>query len=301
MVELKIKLPDDYINAEERSGYHVSSDMKKVWAVELDLLETLLRVCRDHNLKIFADGGTLLGAVREHGFIPWDDDIDLVMMRADYEKLCRIAPKVFKKPYFFQNYHTEKGYPRRHAQFRNIQTTGILKNEMDKCYSFNQGIFLDIFVLDGLYEDSKKQLWQRRRGEFVQKLINARCNPKSRIKIVHYLCKMIPWVFLTKRMDKIVTEKDAQSSRLVVNYGFSFELGSKLVSRERKYYEEDPIVVPFEFVKIPIPKHYDSWLRSRYGDYMKPSKAGAVHSGVIFDTDLSYKNYMKSNGGVQNG
>lgn len=293
MVDLNLKIPDGFLDEEVRSGYTVTTEMKKVWAVELDLLNELLRVCKEHDIKIFADGGTLLGAVREHGFIPWDDDIDLVMLRSDYDKLCSIAPKAFSHPYFLQNYHTDKGYPRCHAQFRNSLTTAILKDEIDSEYTFNQGIFLDIFVLDGLYEDEKKQLSQRKRGEILQKLLKHRCDPKSKKKIIHYGTKLIPWKCLIGLIDKVTQEKNEKGSKMVVNYGFSFTLGKNVTRREHRVYDEKPIYVDFEFMTIPIPSQYDEWLRSRYGDYMKPSKAGAVHSGVVFDTDCDYKEYLK--------
>ena len=102
MVSLNIKLPENFLDEEIRDDYVVSSQMKQVWAVELDLLNKILEVCKKYNIKIIASGGTLLGAVRHKGFIPWDDDIDLMMMRDQYDKLCDVAEKEFKYPYFFQ-------------------------------------------------------------------------------------------------------------------------------------------------------------------------------------------------------
>ena len=107
MVNLKISLPEGFLDEEVRDGYKVSHEMKKVWAVELDLLAEFQRVCKKHNIKYIASGGTMLGAVRHKGFIPWDDDIDLMMLREEYEKLCIVAPSEFKHPYYFQTDRTD--------------------------------------------------------------------------------------------------------------------------------------------------------------------------------------------------
>ena len=156
MVDLKLKIPENFIAEEIRCGYKVTQQMKEIWAVELDLLSEFDRVCTKYNIKYFACGGTLLGAIRHHGFIPWDDDIDLAMARKDYEKLCEVAPKEFVHPYFFQTEYTDPGSLRGHAQLRNSITTGILKEEYPLRKKINQGIFIDIFPLDGVPEDHTK-------------------------------------------------------------------------------------------------------------------------------------------------
>jgi len=81
-----MRLPDGFLQSEYRDGYFVDATMKRVWAVELDLLEQFQNICKRHSLKYYAIGGTLLGAVRHKGFIPWDDDIDVGMPRADYDQ-----------------------------------------------------------------------------------------------------------------------------------------------------------------------------------------------------------------------
>lgn len=139
-------LPDKFFEPETICNFFVSEKRKKIWAVEMDLYRELERVCKKHNLRYWAIGGTLIGAVRHHGFIPWDDDIDVCMPREDYEKLCGLYSKEFSSPYFLQTPQTDPGYYFSFAKFRNSNTTAIsmpFKNSL-----FNQGIFIDVFPLD---------------------------------------------------------------------------------------------------------------------------------------------------------
>ena len=84
---IKIKLPEHFLEKEVRCGYSVTEKAKKIWAVELDLLAEFDRVCRKHDINYQIFAGTLLGAVRHEGFSPWDDDVDVCLLRGDYEKL----------------------------------------------------------------------------------------------------------------------------------------------------------------------------------------------------------------------
>ena len=100
MIKLKINIPPTFFDEEVRCNYIVKSLMKEVWAVEMDLLEEAKRVFEKYNLRWYAIGGTLLGAVRHKGFIPWDDDIDIAMPRSDYAKSQELAGDEFCYPYF---------------------------------------------------------------------------------------------------------------------------------------------------------------------------------------------------------
>ena len=178
MLPIKIDLPEGFLDEEERCGYLVSSKMKKLWAVELDLLAELDRVCKKHNLQYFADSGTLLGAVRHKGFIPWDDDIDVVMLREDYDYLIQKCAGEFKHPYFLQSAYTDDGYLRTHAQLRNSMTTMMLPNEAMKV-KFNQGVFLDVFPLDYLPENERDIKRKVKKMDLYRKFFNKRINLKN--------------------------------------------------------------------------------------------------------------------------
>ena len=82
----------DFFREEERCGYLITEKMKRVWAVQLAMVDEVERICRKYGLRYFADSGTLIGAVRDRGYIPWDDDIDLAMLREDYDRFVKVAP-----------------------------------------------------------------------------------------------------------------------------------------------------------------------------------------------------------------
>ena len=102
-----MRIPSSFWEAEERDGFLVTAERKAVWAVELRLLAQLDAVCRRYGLAYFAGGGTMLGAVRHGGFIPWDDDIDLFMLRRDYDRLLALGGAAFSPPYFLQTAYND--------------------------------------------------------------------------------------------------------------------------------------------------------------------------------------------------
>ena len=102
-----MELHEKFYEEEVRCGYLVTQKMKKVWAVGLNLLEQFDKICQAHGLRYYACYGTLLGAVRHQGFIPWDDDIDVAMFRDDYERLKLIAQEEISYPYFLQNSYND--------------------------------------------------------------------------------------------------------------------------------------------------------------------------------------------------
>ena len=182
---IKIELPEHYLEEEVRCDYTVSRKMKEVWAVELDLLSELARVCSKHNIEFYAEGGTLLGCIRHKGFIPWDDDIDIAMTRDNYRKLCA-ATDDFHFPYFLQTEQTDFGSMRGHAQLRNSLTTGALESETD--LQINQGIFIDIFPMDVVpdapeaFENQKEDIYKFKKKAFFygRKLFSL--SKKSKLK-----------------------------------------------------------------------------------------------------------------------
>lgn len=290
-----MEFDNDFLKEEERCGFTVSAEMKKVWAVQLDLLERFQEVCHRHGLRFFASGGTLLGAIRHKGYIPWDDDIDIMMMREDYEKLLAIAPQEFTAPYFFQTAWNDKQYSRGHAQLRNSNTTAILASEKGH-FAFNQGVFIDIFPTDAVPDDDAAFAAQRKKIKFWEMMlkITARypANPRKNLikNVVHLVASLVPYRFSFKQLEKACTAYNGQGMKRVGLLSF-------LADDERLIFPAEAFehieTVPFENITIDIPADYDTLLAHQYGDYMTMKQENSYHGGIIFDTERSYLDYLR--------
>lgn len=314
MVNLKIQLPDGFLNEEVRCGYTVTRQRKEVWAVELDLLREFSRVCNKYNLKYCADGGTLLGAIRHHGFIPWDDDLDIAMLRSDFEKLNEVASTEFKKPYFWQTEETDKGSARGHAQLRNSDTTSIIKTEYERQRNnnFNQGIFIDIFPFDTVIDDPKKlaeqdlnrlKLFEKYREildsvdyfyfkPWVDEVGKRHFNLKKACRHFKHTLLKDSYVPIYDQFIKEITKyNDIDDSKYVAD--LCMPLSLKRIRRFRVDFENLK-EIDFEFLKIPAFVNYDRNLKMLYGDdYMKPINTNSEHGGLILDTNKSYEWYLE--------
>ena len=103
-----LQFEESFFEGETRNDFYIEPMMKRCWAASLEVLAEIDRICKKHGIRYFADWGTLLGAVRHKGFIPWDDDIDITMLRPDYQKFMQIAPGEFKEPFELISIHTDK-------------------------------------------------------------------------------------------------------------------------------------------------------------------------------------------------
>ncbi|MCR4957843.1 MAG: LicD family protein, partial [Prevotella sp.] len=245
-----------------------SSNMKQVWAVEVDLLQQLLDVCRKHHLRVWVADGTLLGAVRHKGFIPWDNDIDVVMLREDYDRLLALPADTFRQPYFLQTPYTDKRYYHAHAQLRNSDTAAIRPSDSHR--PFNQGIFIDIFPLDAVSEDEEQRRHVMRRVRKVTRFLHAYDTPillSGRIGLLFrkWKCRWQVWrkgwQTIYSEVDDMLRAADIRQCPYVAEIcfsGYDFLLD--------KHIFDDTVMLPFENIEVPAPKDYDAFLRAVYGD-----------------------------------
>lgn len=282
MVELQtIKLPEGFLEDETRNQYFVSRNRKEVWAIELDLFAKLIEVCKKYNITYFADSGTLLGAARHKGFIPWDDDIDVAMLRNDYDRFCEIAEMEFEFPYFFQTEKTDPGSARKHAQIRNSLTTGILKEELPYNYSFNQGIFIDVFPLDNLPSVADRYAFFEE-IKYLREKSNWFTDEHT-----HQgdLCENTYYIEFEKCLKRYNNLNSLQIGNLAL-------MGGKRSSNRYKADYMGTTELTFEFLKICAPIGYKNELRRMFGIWKEPKKYNAIHNAILFDVSTPYTEYL---------
>ena len=284
---------------ETKQGYLISSEIKKVWVVQLEITRHILDVCKRHGLKVWADWGTLLGTVREKGFIPWDDDIDLMMMREDYEKLLLLADNEFKHPYFLQCVHTDKQYYRGHAQVRKDGTACIIPADIDQ--PFHQGIFVDIFVYDNI-PDQLGLSWKRSvlKATLAQKCLWTAFYKKFRFKaplssIKYIVARAICMSFGAKNIynffERQFTKWNSVECSRIACPTFNFRKQEHRI-KEKSWYKET-VMLPFEDIEMPVPAHYHEVLTREFGkDYMIPRHDNTAHGELIIMTDRPYQEVL---------
>lgn len=299
---IKIELPDRYLDEEVRCGYKITVKQKKIWAIQLDIYDTIQNVCNRHGIKFCVYWGTLLGAIRHKGFIPWDDDFDICMDRENYDRFVSLPQEEFGYPYFLQTAITDRSYWLPIARVRNSLTTGAVVGMMSQDY--NNGVYVDVYPMDGLLDN----MVAKRIHRFF---IHAAIQPVAAYHMKNFpigingilkrtikpLARCLPYEFWyalfiktlkfpTKWCDKLSTiSEDSKEA-----------MWSWMLKEEFKKMQE----VPFEFLKVIAPYDWGEILSRIYGDFRRfppIEKRGCWHEGqLILDPDIPYKEYFAKHG-----
>jgi lipopolysaccharide cholinephosphotransferase len=245
------------------------AEMRKI---ELNLLKELVKVCKESNLRYFLAGGTLLGAIRHHGFIPWDDDIDILMPRKDYLQLIAIFKAENKEnPKIFSIYDNSDYY----YTFLKLVDTRTKMIDPQKLVIKDLGVGIDIFPMDGMPEDqaaAKRLLKKIRRYSKMQYAArlpvfpnNCRWYKVIQMAVRYFPGKRIGCQKLIQKIENLATQYDFETCDyigcLVAGYGIK--------ERVRKEAFESTIQVQFEDGSFEAPIGYDEYLSNLYGDYMQ--------------------------------
>lgn len=246
--------------------------------VALEVLKVITDLCDKIHCRYFLAYGTLLGAVRHKGFIPWDDDVDIMMPRPDYVKLLRYFEK-YQSDYpniRLFNYDVCQEYPYMITRFSDNRYKLVEENEK----SYGMGVFIDVYPLDGLGNDKKRAYQRGRKADILSSLCYQASRTRFLAETNSYGLKAIkiaikfPMYFIARALGKDFFQKRLKSLKYL-NYDSSVYVGCgvwivgyKDDTYKREWFEE-LIKVPYEQYEFYIPKEYDKILKQLFHDYMK--------------------------------
>lgn len=273
-------------NEEYMADFYVSvyqGKLERIKRIEMDIMAEIDRICKENDITYFLVGGTLLGAVRHKGFIPWDDDIDIGMLRDDYDKFRKVCPKSLQSHLSYQSHieETTSHYIFDKVRLKDTYFNTKFSNRFD---DIQNGIFIDVLVFDKTGNTPLSQKVHIKLLKIFRRLINVRWVNVPR-KGIHYkasktflpLMRRVPYRIYHRCFDKILTlyHKNKKSAYLIDGVGLNLDKGAFPAE-----WFGDFIDMPYEDMTFKVPVGYDNYLRMWYGDrYMELLPLSARFSG----------------------
>lgn len=250
--------------------------LRKVQLTMLEMLKVVDDICKKHNINYWLYAGTLLGAVRHNGFIPWDDDLDVGMLRDDYNKFMEVAQKELGDKYFLQNWDTDPGYALAFAKIRKNSTLYVEAGSENS--RAHKGIYIDIFAFDTFPEDRKAFKNLKFHMEFLYRVMLVKYNYTPWMNDNGFSLKR--WlIFLPIRfISHFYSASSLKRNYVKTVTAFNGTNGERVFESGLPHSEYYPVRRAvflrtlrhrFENQNFPIPEGYDEFLRILYGDYMK--------------------------------
>ena len=283
----------DYFKTEVRDGFEVPSMMKRAWAAQMEVLHVVADVCNKNGIRYFADAGTLLGTVRHKGMIPWDDDIDICVVRQEYNRLIQVLPKALPHGFVIAGMYADSERLQEAAFVPHLRVIAdeTLWNFNDYMRYFHgfpyQRVGIDIFPIDYIsrddgFVDIQKNIVRlgiillRDWDELIeQKMLDAYLEEFSKLCNVNFDKQTNIKNYIWRVIDKISSICDRNESDYCTNFAI-------WLKNERCWFPKECyntfIRIPFENFSVNAPKMYDEVLKAEFGEnYMTPIMGGAGH------------------------
>lgn len=290
-----MEYPHKYFEDEVREGFYVNGEIKRVWAAQLEVLFEIDKLCKKHNIKWYADNGTLLGAIRHKGYIPWDDDLDICMLRDDYVRFKKIADKELPEGFLCLSLWDEDPFYEYIMRVTNGKKFNYENEFLKKYHDCQYPMGVDIFPLDYISTNKKKEDERKKialqvfacadalgeNGEdekdpafielvtAVENLCGVKIDKKRPIKQQMYMAA-----------ESIFTMFGSKGAKEVALMTYWIQHDNHVYPIEC-FRESVPVM--FEGVELPAPIEFDEVLHIEYGDYMQLYKAGGVHGYPFFE------------------
>lgn len=240
--------------------------LRMLQLTQLEILVEFDRVCRKNNIKYCLGCGTLLGAIRHNGFIPWDDDIDVWMLRKEYERFCSICKKELDQKYFFQNWDTDPYFNSAYGKIRKNGTS--FKRVGQEKIKYHDGIYIDVLPLDNMPDDYWQRCIMGVKAWVYRKVTYARagavCEEKFSKRLIFRFLSLVPINWAKKKFYALITKYDDKETLYCKCLG-DIHFTAYWKDDFRELIEWD-----FEGHSFFVPARYDSVLKNDIGiDYMK--------------------------------
>ena len=313
-----LEFQEGFFEQEVRDGFYIDMTMKTVWAAELEVLQKVAEICDRHGLVWYAAYGTLLGAIRHEGFVPWDDDMDIWVKRADYNKLLKILPEELPEGYFVRSPLTKEGYDQYHMLVNSGNRVSIDPKWLEQYHGCPFSVGLDIFPLDYLARDEEERIMQEnlvriacRGAQVACTLFREGCedaeNPeKARrelteeiedaihyleehcgIEIDHKLLEEEKWYALSSEFGKwanyFAMMYGEEESDYLVNF---IDYIRQPWKKFQKEWFAEVYSATFENFMVPVPCGYSQVLSRTYGDYKVVAKKKGMHDYPYYARQL---------------
>lgn len=297
-----MEIDESYFEGEERDGFFIEGMMKRAWAAQLEVLKVIEEVCKKKNLRYFAEWGTLLGAVRHQGFIPWDDDIDIIMPREDYVRFLEIAKKELPETYVVLSVDTEEKWLQPFARVTNERRINYTGEHLERYHGCPYVVGLDIFPLDYISKDKEAE---KAREQLLQIIIATRKMLKEKHPEAEHMLE---------RMEQVCGVNIRRDASLERQLLVLFDQMSQLFApeecdevapmfqwivrkngiRQKSWYEK-MLWAPFEMTEIAVPDHAHDCVRGVYGErYMIPKRVKQHDYPFYARQERIYQEWLKN-------
>ena len=285
-----LSFPPSFFEDEVREGFFVRGMMKRFWAAQLTVLAEIDRICKTLDIEWFIACGTLLGAVRHGGYVPWDDDMDIMMFRHDLKRFLAMAPAMLPPGFLLNNVETDPAYLNVIPRVQNSAYIDTGKEHLSTFSGCPYTAGVDIFALDGVYEDADRETDRRRRLRDVCMASAYVAGGAEKTDTCRELLDTI------ERDGHCLQDrkKNLQAQLLRLQNEISGEVSScetkniavffnaENIREYPSYYFDSCVMLAFEGIYLPAPMAYNAVLQGNFGDYLRPVKGGGAHDYPVW-------------------
>lgn len=297
-----------FFETETREDFVVDSTMKTFWAAQMEVLREVSEVCERHGIQWYSAYGTLLGAIRHKGYIPWDDDMDIWMFREDYDRFMKLATLELPEEYIVRSALTDVGYTQFHSCVFNASSISINPDRLKKFHGCPFATGIDIFPLDFLPDNNEEKEAEKELFNLIWTVID-KIKAKERKKAdydniylglntIEEICNIKfqrEWLD-TEKQDELISNLYKLQNQLCASYGEKdghiVTVYTGYVKRPQRVFEKkwfDKVeLYPFEEIMIPIPTEYDKILTTIYGNYEIRQKFEGSHDYPLYKKQVEH-------------